>query len=260
MKGKWLSVVSAASLVFFLSACGQKPAEQPAEKPAAPAGAPGATIDMSTVGEITGSVKLTGTAPREMVIKMGADPYCASMHKTPVHSEDVVVGENNSLENVIVYIKSGLGNYTYPEPTQPATLDQIGCMYVPHVVCVMAGQKFEVLNSDKTTHNIHVLPKVNREWNESQPASAPPIEKEFARAEAPFPVKCNIHPWMKAYIGVFDNPYFAVTGKDGAFTLKNVPPGTYTVEAWQEHYGTQDESVALAAKQTKTVDFTFKAQ
>jgi plastocyanin len=259
MKGKWLSVVSAAALVFFLSACAKKPAEQPAEKPAAPA--PGAaTIDMATVGEITGAVRLDGTPPKEMVIKMGADPYCTSMHKTPVRAEDVVMGEDHSLENVIVYIKSGLENYTYPQPTQPATLDQIGCMYVPHVVCLMAGQKLEVLNSDKTTHNIHVLPKTNREWNESQPAGAPAIEKVFARAEAPFPVKCNIHPWMKAYIAVFDNPYFAVTGKDGSFTLKNVPPGTYTIEAWQEKYGTQEQNVTLAAKETKTVNFSFKAE
>lgn len=260
MRERWLSVTCAALLVLFLTACGKKPAEQPAEKPAAPAGATAATIDMSTVGEITGAVKLEGTPPKEMVIKMAADPYCASMHKAPVHSEDVVMGSDQTLQNVIVYIKSGLGNYTYPEPTQPATLDQIGCMYVPHIVCLMEGQKLEVVNSDKTTHNIHVLPKVNREWNESQPAGAPPIGKEFARAEAPFPVKCNIHPWMKAYIRVFDNPYFFVTGKDGTFTLKNVPPGTYTIEAWQEKYGSQDQEVTLAAKQTKTVDFTFKAE
>jgi plastocyanin len=258
MKEKWLSVTCAALLVVFLSACGKKPAEQPAEKPAAPAGA--ATVNMSTVGEITGSVKLDGTPPKERVIKMGADPYCASMHKTPVRAEDVVMGSDNTLQNVVVYIKSGLGNYTYPEPAQPATLDQIGCMYTPHVVCLMAGQKLEVVNSDKTTHNIHVLPKVNREWNESQPAGAPPIEKEFARGEAPFPVKCNIHPWMKAYIAVFDNPYFAVTGKDGTFTLKNIPPGSYTIEAWQEEFGTQEQTVTLAAKETKTVDFTFKAK
>jgi len=259
MKASWLSVTCAALLALFLAACGQKPAEQPSEKPAAPAAA-GATIDMSTVGEITGAVKLEGAAPKEMVIKMGADPYCAAMHKTSVQSQDVVTGSGNTLQNVIVYIKSGLGNYTYPQPTEAATLDQVACMYQPHVVCLMVGQKLHILNSDKTTHNIHVLPKANREWNESQPTSAAPIEKDFARAEAPFPVKCNIHPWMKAYIAVFDNRYFAVTGKDGTFTLKNVPPGTYTIEAWQEKYGSQDQQVALAAKQSKTVDFTFKAQ
>lgn len=258
MKVRVLGLVSTVALAMVVAGCSKK-TEQPAEQPSAPA-APAATVNPATAGTITGTVKLIGTAPKMPVIKMGADPACLKNNKGPVHADMVVVGKDNALANVVVYIKSGLGNYSYPTPTEAATLDQKGCMYYPHVVCLMAGQKFDVINSDPLTHNIHVMPKNNREWNESQPQGAPPIVKEFARPEMAIEAKCNIHPWMKAYINVFSNPYFAKTGDDGTFTIKNVPPGTYTVEAWQEHYGTTEQKVTVAAKGTATADFSFKAQ
>lgn len=257
MKARILGLATVVAMAMVVAGCAKK-AEQPAEQPSAPA-APAATVNPATAGTITGTVKLIGTAPKMAIIKMGADPACEKDNKGPVHSEEVVVGEGNTLANVVVFIKSGLGNYSYPTPSQPATLDQKGCMYYPHIVCLMTGQQFQVINSDSLTHNIHVMPKDNRQWNESQPQGAGPITKDFARAEMAIPVKCNIHPWMKAYINVFDNPYFATTSDDGTFTLKNVPPGTYTVEAWQEKYGTTDQQVTVGPKESKTVDFSFKA-
>lgn len=257
MKVRVLGLFSILALAIFVAGCSSKQSQQPAsEAPAAPA----ATVNPATAGTITGTVKLDGKAPAMPVIKMGADPACMKNNKGPVHAEEVVVGKDNALENVVVYIKSGLGNYSYPTPTEPAKLDQGGCMYEPHVLCLMTGQQLDVVNSDPLTHNIHVMPKDNREWNESQPQGAPPIVKTFARPEMAIPVKCNIHPWMKGYIFVFDNPYYAVTGDDGTFTLKNVPPGTYTIEAWQEKYGTMDQQVTVGASQSKSVDFSFKAQ
>lgn len=257
MKRTGVALVTTAALFLLGTACQKKQAEQPAEQPAAPA-AP--AVNPATAGVITGKVTLQGTPPQMMVIRMGAEPACEKAHKQPVRAEDVVTGPGNALENVVVYIQSGLGNYSYPVPSTPVKLDQVGCMYVPHVVAMMAGQQFEVLNSDPVTHNIHPLPKDNREWNESQPPNGAPIIKEFARPEVPIPVKCNIHPWMKAYICVFSHPYFAVTGSDGTFTIKDVPPGTYTLAAWQEKYGTQQVQVTVGPKETKTVDFTFRAQ
>jgi plastocyanin len=256
MKRTAAHLLMAGAVSLLLTGCGKKEAEKPAEQPAAPAPA----VNPETAGVITGKVTLSGTPPKMMIIRMGAEPACEKEHKQPVHAEDVVVGNDSALENVVVYIKSGLGNYSYPAPSEPAKLDQVGCMYVPHVVALMAGQQLEVLNSDPVTHNIHPLPKDNREWNESQPPNSSPIIKEFTRPELSIPVKCNIHPWMKAYICVFNHPYFAVTGTDGTFTIKNVPPGTYTVAAWQEKYGTQETQVTVSAKETKTVNFTFKAE
>jgi len=160
---------------------------------------------------------------------------------------------------VVVYVKDVLGNYTFDTPKTSVILDQKGCMYEPHVLALMAGQTIEVRNDDQTTHNIHPTPKDNREWNKSQPAGASAIEDSFARQEVSIPVKCNVHPWMKGYIAVFKHPFFAVTTKTGAFDIKGLPPGTYTIEAWHEKYGVVDQQVTVGAKESKTVSFTFKA-
>jgi hypothetical protein len=132
-------------------------------------------------------------------------------------------------------------------------------MYTPHVLALMAGQELIVINSDKTTHNIHPTPKVNRDWNKSQSAGQPNLVETFPREEVSIPVKCNIHPWMKSYIAVFKHPYFGVTGANGSFDIKNLPPGTYTLEAWHEKYGTSDQTVTVGPKEAKTISFTFKA-
>ncbi len=258
MKPKYaLYVVLAVALAYSLAGCGKK--ETPESAPAAPAAGPATPIDMSTVGSVSGSVKLEGAPPKAKRINMAAEPSCAAQHSTPATDQEVVTGEGGALENVIVYVKEGLGNRTFETPKTPATLDQKGCMYIPHVVALQTGQTLDVRNNDKATHNIHPGPKFNREWNKSQPVGAPAIEETFAREEVSIPVKCNVHPWMKSYIGVFKHPYFQVTSANGSFTLKNLPPGTYTIEAWHEKYGTTSQTVTLGAKESKSINFVFKA-
>jgi plastocyanin len=160
---------------------------------------------------------------------------------------------------VFVYIKDGLGSRTFDVPKDPVVLDQNGCKYHPHVLGVMAGQMVQIKNSDQTTHNIHPTPKDNREWNESQPPSSAAIEKSFAREEIMLPVKCNQHPWMKMYISVLKNPFYAVTDKSGNYEIKGLPPGDYTIAFVHEKMGEQDQKITVAPKDSKTVDQTFKA-
>jgi plastocyanin len=258
MKNSYLHIALAALVALGFTGCGNKGGGESTEQPATNA-TTGATVDLATAGAVTGTVKLDGKAPAERPINMSAEPYCQKSHPKPVVPPEVVTGEGASLANVVVYVKDDMSKYSFTTPSQPVPLDQQGCMYDPHVVALMAGQTLEVKNDDQTTHNIHPMPKDNREWNKSQPPGAAPIEDSFARAEMAIPVKCNVHPWMKSYIFVFKNPYYAVTTKDGKFEIKNLPPGTYTIEAWQEKYGVQDQSVTIGPKESKEVSFTFKA-
>src|SRR3989442_6391359 len=163
-----------------------------------------------------------------------------------------------TLGNVFGWVNSGLPDKQWPVPCTAVRLDQKGCMYEPHVFGVMANQDIEIANDDPTNHNIHPLPKDNKEWNESQPPKGDSKKKSFARQEVMIPVKCNVHPWMRAYIGVVGHPFFAVTGDDGTFTIKGLPPGTYTIEAWHEKYGPNEMQVTVAPKEAKTADFDFK--
>jgi len=248
------------TLALSITGCGGSKNET-SETPAPAANAPaGKAVDPATAGEVTGSVKLDGAAPKMKPISMAAEPACAKAHTGPVLSEEVVTGDGGALANVVVYVKSGLEGYSFPAPAAPVKFEQQGCQYHPHVAGLMVGQNIDVVNDDQTTHNIHPIPTVNREWNESQPPGAAPIEKSFAREEIAIPVKCNVHPWMKAYMAVLSNPAFQVTEKDGKFDLKNLPPGTYSVVAWHELYGNSDpQSVTIGPKETKNITFTFKA-
>jgi plastocyanin len=206
---------------------------------------------------VTGVVKFRGTAPRPTRIDMSADPFCAQAHSSPVTTEDVLTDANGGLENVVVYISDGLGTTTFSIPNEPAVMEQKGCQYKPHVLAMRAGQKLNVVNSDATTHNIHPMPNNNREWNISQPHGVP-IEQVFAREEIAISVKCNVHPWMRSYIAVIKNPYFAVTGKNGSFDLKDLPPGSYTIQAWHEKLGSKMQKITVGSGETKTVDFLFQ--
>ncbi len=253
----YLALAGVVALAFV--GCGGKKEEAPTASPSASAPAGGKTIDAGTAGSVAGTVTLDGKAPAAKAINMSAEPYCQKAHASPVVPPEVVTGEKGALANVVVFVKDPMGDYVFQTPSASVVLDQKGCMYDPHVIATMAGQTVEVKNDDQTTHNIHPMPKDNREWNKSQPPGAAPIDDSFARAELAIPVKCNVHPWMKSYIFVFKHPYYAVTGKDGSFTLSNLPPGTYTIEAWQEKYGTLDQSVTIGPKESKTVSFTFKA-
>ncbi len=206
---------------------------------------------------VKGTAKFEGTAPKPSRIDMSQDPLCSKLHPTPATTEDIVVGENAGLANVVVYVSDGLTSHNFQPPAQPAVLEQKGCQYKPHVLALQAGQKLNVVNSDETTHNIHPTPENNREWNMTQPHGMP-LEQTFAREEIAIPVKCNIHPWMKGYIAVFKHPYFAVTDKTGSFELRDLPPGTYTITAWQEKLGSQSQKVTISAGGATTLDFAFK--
>jgi len=223
----------------------------------------GRTVTAASTGQITGTVKLDGTAPHQKPIDMSKDPSCAqTAGGAPVATESVVVGSNGGLANVVVYISQGLTGNEAATPSQPATIDQKGCQYVPHVVALNIGQHMTVLNSDKTAHNIHPQPSPgggNAQWNKSQTAGSSPIDIAWTNQEVAIPVKCNIHPWMHAYIAVVKGP-FGVSNDSGSFKLDNVPPGTYTLTAWQETYGTQTQNVTVAAGKPAAVNFAFKAK
>ena len=206
---------------------------------------------------LAGVVKFEGTAPKPSRIDMSSDPNCAKAHPTPATTEDIVVGANGGLANAIIYVSDGLGDRAFQAPEQPAVIEQKGCQYKPHILALQTHQKLDVVNSDETTHNIHPTPNNNREWNMTQPHGVP-LEQTFAREEIAIPVKCNIHPWMRGYIAVFKHPYFAVTDENGSFALKDLPPGTYTITAWQEKLGTLNQKITVGAGETKTLDFTFK--
>lgn len=206
---------------------------------------------------VAGVVKFQGTGPKPTRIDVSQDPLCAKAHPTPLTAEDIVVGANEGLANVVVYVSDGLGTRTFQPPQQAAVLEQKGCQYKPHVLALQTNQKLNIVNSDETTHNIHPTPSNNREWNMTQPHNMP-MEQQFAREEVSVPVKCNVHPWMKGYIAVLKNPYFAVTDKEGHFNLKDLPPGTYTITAWQEKLGTSMQKITVGAGESKTLDFTFK--
>jgi plastocyanin len=253
-----LCLLATGALALTIAGCGSKK-EDTSEAPAANAPA-GKMVDPATAGEITGTVKLDGAAPKMKNINMAAEPNCAKASGGPVTSEEVVTGDGGTLANVVVYVKTAPDGYSFPAPAAPAKIEQKGCQYHPHVVAMEVGQNVDVVNDDQTTHNIHPIPMQNREWNESQPPGAAPIEKSFPREEIAIPVKCNVHPWMKAYMAVLPNPFFQVTEKDGKFDLKGLPPGTYTLVAWQELYGASDpQTVTIGPKETKDVNFTFKA-
>ena len=258
----WLVISIALSLLALSSACGgakapdtNKTAGETSATTAPPSG---------PTGTISGVISYNGTPPAPRKIDTTADPVCGQ--KNPNLTTDDTIVKDGKLANVFVYIKEGtvdggkkIAEYTWPTPTTEVQLDQNGCHYAPHVLGVMVNQKLKITNSDATQHNIHPTPKLNQEWNQTQANGAPPIEKSFARAEVLIPVKCNQHPWMKAYIGVMRNPLFAVSSDTGAYEIKNVPPGKYTVIAWREGQTPEEKpmEVTVTANGAAKADFAF---
>ena len=222
---------------------------------AAPAGpAAGATGAAS----ITGKIVFEGPVPVAEKFKMSADAFCAKSHPGDVSREDIAIGKDKGLANVFVYVKSGI-NGTYPAPAAAATIDQKGCTYHPHVFGMVAGQSLEILNSDDTLHNIHSLPEKNEAFNLGMPVKGMKYTKKFDKPEVMIRIKCDVHGWMSAYCGVLSHPFFAVTAADGTYTIKDLPAGTYTIEAWHEKLGTQTQQVTVGAQESKPAAFTFKA-
>lgn len=207
-------------------------------------------------GAISGKVTYTGTPPKMKPIDMSKEPTCAKEHNPPEMTQNVVTGPGNALQYVVVFISAG--EQPSPPPTQAVRYDQKGCMYIPHVLPMQAGQPLQIYTDDPFAHNIHPLPKANPEWNKSQPAGAAPIDTKWDKPEF-IPVKCNIHPWMHGWFIVLNTSHYAVTDNNGDFSVRGLAPGKYTVTAWQEQYGTQSQEVTLSGSETKTIDFVFKA-
>ena len=207
-------------------------------------------------GSITGTVKFDGTPPKLRPLKMDADPGCAKKHSSAVMPEVLVLGEGQTMANIFVRIKNAPG--THSAPSETVVMDQKGCKYIPHVMGVMVGQKFVVKNSDGLLHNVHSLPKKNQSFNRAMPAAVTEFEYTFDKEEFMFKIKCDVHPWMNAWVGVMTHPYFDVTGTDGKFEIKNVPAGSYEVEIWHERLGTKTANVTVGDG-AANADFTMSA-
>jgi hypothetical protein len=253
-------VIAPLAVAAMAVACGGSDANKSAP-PSSPAAAPDAKkVDESTAGSIEGRVTIEGKVPDNPTIAMAADPACASANKEPVKAETFVVADGG-LENVFVYIKDGLGNkYLFDTPTESVKLEQKGCRYVPHVLGVRVSQPLVITNDDNTMHNVHGMGQANRQFNFGQPVPGLNNTVAFTTPEVLMPVKCDVHNWMHAYVGIVAHPYFAVTGNGGKFTLRTVPPGTYTVEAVHEKLGAQTQTVTIGNKESKEISFVFKAQ
>ena len=240
---------SAAFLAISL-ACGNQ-----APPPAAPAGP---AVDPATAATITATVKFDGQPPTPEMITLTGDPKCVSENGAPQRPDErIVVGENQALQNVFVYVKDGLGSFAFPIPSEPAVLDQDKCRYSPRVLGVRVGQALQIRNSDPLLHNVRSNGVINQAFNKSTPIEGVSFNHTFATREVMVPFKCDVHGWMSAYVGVLDHPYFGTTAPDGKVVLGNLPPGTYTIEAWHELLGTKTQQVTIAAKESKDVSFTF---
>ena len=262
-----LGALTLACGTLALAACGgEKPAGDNAPAAAAPAGdnaPPGGAPATAAAGPtgtatVAGSVTYEGEVPNLKPVSMSADPGCASKHTGDVPSDVLVLGPNKELANVFVWVSAGLPDATWTAPATAVTIDQNGCMYHPHVAGLMVGQKLTFLNSDGLLHNVHALPQVNQEFNVAMPAERKSADHQFDQAEGMFRVKCDVHPWMNAFVGVVKHPFFAVTGTDGKFSLANLPAGTYTVEAWHERLKTDPQQVTVTDGGTGSVNFVFK--
>ena len=215
---------------------------------------------VAAAATVTGTVTFAGNAPALRGLDMAAEPVCHKMHGgKPGPNEALVLGTGNTMGNIMVWVSKGVpAGKTWPAPKTPVVLDQKGCQYVPHVMGIMVGQPYRILNSDGILHNVHTLPKINPSFNRGQPATVKEVTTSFPKPEGMFQIKCDVHPWMSAYIGVFTHPFFSVTGRDGKFTISNLDPGTYEITAWHEKLGTQTASVTIAAaNETKTQAFKF---
>ena len=249
------SAFLSTAVIFFIALLGCSQRSQPIPENASLSDSKKASIavDAATAGAIAGVVDFKGTPPKFPMLDMTADPGCPSK---PQPAETVVVN-HGKLDNVFVYVKEGLPQGSFAPPSQPVVLDQKGCRYSPRVMGIMVGQPFKILNSDTADHNIHDMARNNPQWNESQLPTDQPIVKTFSAPELMLPLQCNQHPWMRAYVNVMTNPYYAVSAEDGSFEIKNLPPGDYTLAAVHEKYGEKTMQVKVGTKQTAKAEFVF---
>jgi plastocyanin len=215
-------------------------------------------VDPATAGTVTASVRFEGTPPAPAMMRLDGDPKCVTENGGSERAdESIVVGQNQALQNVFVYVKDGLGAFGFPVPAEPVVLDQDKCRYTPRVLGVRVGQPLSIKNSDPLLHNVRADGTINQGFNMSTPLEGVSFQRTFATKEVMVTFKCDVHGWMTAFVGVLDHPYFGTTSADGKVVLANLPPGTYTLEAWHETLGTRTQQVTIAAKEAKDVAFTF---
>lgn len=257
MSSKFGLFVALCAVPLMLAGCGGGAKEETSTPEAStPAAAPAAPA--ADAGGVSGTVTFAGT-DTDTPIAFSADPVCASLHKTPVDTNEIAA-KDGKLANVFVYVKTGLEGKTFPAPAEKKELDQQGCLYTPRVQGVQTGQPLTIKNTDATLHNVHALATTNQEFNQAQPNGLPPFDKTFDKQELMVHVKCDVHPWMTAYVGVLPHPYFATSGEDGSFSIKNLPPGKYTLEAWHEKYGTQTQEITVVEGKPVDLKLAFKAK
>lgn len=251
----WLWLSWMATFIVGCSHAPSGPVQKTEKAPTAPSYF---KVDAATAGTMSGSIHYVGGRPGRKPIDMSGDPACEQAHHGKAYDESLLISPKGGLANAFVYIKSGLEGKSFETPSTPATLDQRGCWFAPRVLGLQTNQPLQISNLDPVTHNVHPLAESNREWNHSQGSGEPAITRRFPRPEVMIPVKCNIHSWMHCFIGVVDHPYFAVSAADGTFTIRNIPPGDYVVEAWHEKLGKQELKVTISPSGQQQVDFEFK--
>ncbi len=239
-------------LSVLFNACGGSGQES------APLARQATPLDLATVGTISGTVRFEGTAPEQSIAQLSGWSECAAQHPQGNPPAGDVLVKEGKLQNAMVYIKDGLGNRVFTVPTEAVEIDQKACVFIPRVAGAQVGQPLKFLNSDPMAHNVHGFAQQAKPWNISLSVKGTSRSVKVDKPEAMIEIKCDIHPWMRAYVGVFDHPYFALSGADGSFTLKNVPPGEYTVEAWHERFGTRSQKVTVGAKEAKEIAFVFQ--
>lgn len=263
MRPRKLLLVLATLPLLTVWACGGGGGTEEATPPAeedngGAAEQAGTAPDLSNAGSISGSITYSGDAPSAEAIQMAADPYCQSAHSDAVTRNPVRVNDSGGLMNVVVHVTGGLENYTFETPSESVSLDQQGCLYQPHVVALQTNQTLVIKNSDDTLHNINFQPRNNEAFNIAQPVAGMTMEKQFPNPEVGIPARCDVHPWMSAFVNVFGHPYYAISTEDGSFSIADLPPGDYVIEAWHETLGTQTQNVTVGENAEADASFTFE--
>lgn len=240
------------------SGAGQVTPAASADADAAPAGGAKEWDPALGTATIKGVVKFDGKPPRRRPIDFGAKKECSALHTMDLLDESAIVNADGRLKNVFIYVKKGLGGFTFPAASEPVVLNQVGCNFTPHVVGARVNQDILIRNSDPVTHNVHAVPTLNSGFNFSQTTKGKEDVKKFGREEFMFKIVCDVHTWMGTYVSVVNHPYFVVSGDDGVFELPNLPPGEYDIEARHELFGRQQLTIKVADKGTQEIEFTFK--
>lgn len=250
----------AAGFVLLALLCGCSEPKQSAKAPEEKKEPEYFQVDPTTAGTITGKVSFQGKLPKREKIDLDEDEQCVKLNPRGMYDASIVVNKDRTLSNVFVYVKAGLEGKAFPRPEQPVVLEQKGCQFSPRVFATRAGQTFQVTNADPVTHNVHPIARNNREWNQSQGPGAAPIQRKFVWPEVMIRIKCNVHSWMRAWAAVMEHPYYAVTGADGSFSIGNLPPGEYTLEAWQEKLGTKEQKIRIEPSGKVEIAFQFEGE